>query len=164
MKRRCFSVFSIVLATAFTAASAFTLSGTVNDEAGSPVSGALVKLLTNGDSTSTGQDGKFTIQTDDQQSLPSGKFIPGSISIVNGVLRFAQSSNSPVQVSIFDMVGNLVLRQELFGSGQVDLRQGVTSQGAYFARVRVGSAVEHLLSLGNHIALNENSYAVELRG
>ncbi len=142
MKRRCFSVFSIVLATAFTAASAFTLSGTVNDEAGSPVSGALVKLLTNGDSTSTGQDGKFTIQTDDQQSLPSGKFIPGSISIVNGVLRFAQSSNSPVQVSIFDMVGNLVLRQELFGSGQVDLRQSVTSQGAYFARVRVGSAVE----------------------
>ena len=142
MKRRCFSVFSIVLATAFTAASAFTLSGTVNDEAGSPVSGALVKLLTNGDSTSTGQDGKFTIQTDDQQSLPSGKFIPGSISIVNGVLRFAQSSNSPVQVSIFDMVGNLVLRQELFGPGQVDLRQGVTSQGAYFARVRVGSAVE----------------------
>ena len=45
MKRAIFSVFPIVLATAFTAASAFTLTGTVTDEAGTPVPNALVKLL-----------------------------------------------------------------------------------------------------------------------
>ena len=142
MKRAIFSVFPIVLATAFTAASAFTLTGTVTDEAGTPVPNALVKLLIKGDSTTTGQDGTFSIQTDDQQSLSSGNFTPGHIDIVEGVLRFAQSSNAPVQVSIFDMVGNLVLRQELHGSGQVDLRQGTTAPGTYFAKVRVGSAVE----------------------
>jgi hypothetical protein len=57
MKRVIFFVFPIALATAFSTVSAFTLTGIVNDEAGSPVSGALVKLLVNGDSTSTDQDG-----------------------------------------------------------------------------------------------------------
>ena len=142
MKRAIFSVFPIVLATAFTAASAFTLTGTVTDEADAPVAGATVKLLAKGDSTSTDQDGKFSIQSGDQLSLFSDNFKPGHIDIVDGVLRFAQSSNAPVQVSIFDMVGNLVLRQELHGSGQVDLRQGTTAPGTYFAKVRVGSAVE----------------------
>lgn len=142
MKRAIFSVFPIVLATAFTAASAFTLTGTVTDEAGTPVPNALVKLLIKGDSTTTGQDGKFTIHTEDKLGLSTGNFTPGHIDIVDGVLRFAQSSNATVQVSIFDMVGNLVLRQELHGSGQVDLRQGTTAPGTYFAKVRVGSAVE----------------------
>ena len=142
MKRAIFSVFPIVFATAFTAASAFTLTGTVTDEADAPVAGAAVKLLANGGSATTGQDGKFTIHTEDKLGLSTGNFTPGHIDIVDGVLRFAQSSNATVQVSIFDMVGNLVLRQELHGSGQADLRQGTTAPGTYFAKVRVGSAVE----------------------
>ena len=145
MKRNFFSVFHvfpIMLAAAFSTSSAFTLTGTVIDESNSPVSGALVKLLVRGDSTQTGNDGTFTIHQDDQTSLPSGYFKPGHISVHDGVLHFAQSSNTPVQVSIFDIVGNQVLRQELLGSGQVDLRQGVPSQGTYFAKVRVGNAVE----------------------
>ena len=142
MKRAIFSIFPIVLATAFTATSAFTLTGTVTDEAGTPVPGALVKLQIRGDSTSTDQDGKFSIKEEEQLALHSGDFVPGHIDIVDGVLRFSQSSNSPVQVSIFDMVGNLVLRQDLLGSGQVDLRQGVTAHGTYFAKVSVGNAVE----------------------
>ena len=141
MKRAIFSILPIMLATAFSAAAAFTLTGTVTDESGAPVPSALVKLLAKGDSTQTDKDGKFTIQ-EDQTSLPSGSFKPGHINIVDGVLHYAQSSNTPVQVSIFDMVGNRVLHQDLFGSGQVDLRQGVSGQGVYFARVRVGSAIE----------------------
>lgn len=131
----------MALITAFSTASAFKLAGTVTDESGAPVSGALIKLLAKGDSTQTDKDGKFTIQ-EDQTSLPSGSFKPGHISISDGVLRFSQSSNAPVQVSIFDVMGNRVLRQDLLGSGQVDLRQGVTAQGTYFAKVRVGSAIE----------------------
>jgi len=142
MRRAIFSMLPIVLATAFSAASAFTLTGTVTDESKNPVSGALVKLLVRGDSTATFQNGTFTLHQDDQTSLPSGHFKPGHISITDGVLHFAQSTGTPVQVGIFDMMGNLVLSQELFGSGQVDLRQGVTSHGTYIAKVRVGSAVE----------------------
>ncbi len=131
-----------MLATAFTASSAFTLTGIVSDENKSPVPGALVKLLVRGDSTQTGNDGTFTIHQDDKSSLSNGHFVPGHISVNDGILHFAQSSGTPVQVSIFDMTGNLVLQQDLFGSGQVDLRQGVSSQGTYFAKIRVGNAVE----------------------
>ena len=140
MKKASFFVLPLALATAFTAASAFTLNGTVTDEAGTPVQGALVKLIAKGDSAQTDKDGKFVFKEDDALGL--AQFRAGHIGIVDGVLRFSQSSNSPVLVSIFDMMGNLVLRQELHGSGQVDLRQGVTAQGSYFAKVRVGSAVE----------------------
>ncbi len=140
MKKASFFVLPLALATAFTAASAFTLNGTVTDEAGTPVQGALVKLIAKGDSAQTDKDGKFVFKEDDVLGL--ARFRAGHIGIVDGVLRFSQSSNSPVLVSIFDMMGNLVLRQELHGSGQVDLRQGVTAQGSYFAKVRVGSAVE----------------------
>ena len=164
MKKAFFFVFPIALITAFSTASAFKLAGTVTDESGAPVSGALVKLLAKGDSTQTDKDGKFTIQ-EDQTSLPSGSFKPGHISISDGILRYAQSSNTPVQVSIFDMVGNRVLRQDLFGSGQVDLRQGVTGQGVYFARVRVGSAVEtvRFTANGSHFSASVDA-ARDTRG
>ena len=142
MKRAFSSFLSAMLFTAFGTASAFTLSGTVKDGPSTPVSGATVKLLVNGDSTVTDSAGKFSLHKDENLGLSTGAFTPGHIDIVEGVLRFAQSSNTPVQVSIFDMMGNLVLRQDLLGSGQVDLRQGVNSQGAYLAKVRVGSAVE----------------------
>ena len=151
MKKANFFVFPLALLTALSTASAFTLAGTVTDEAGAPVSGALVKLLIKGDSTQTDKDGKFTLHEKEEvslpyekeeASLPFGSFKPGHISISDGVLRFSQSSNAPVQVSIFDVMGNRVLRQDLLGSGQVDLRQGVTAQGTYFAKVRVGSAIE----------------------
>lgn len=154
MKRAIFSVLPVLLATAFTAASAYTLNGTVNDDTGSPVSGALAKLLVKGDTATTDSNGKFTFHEDDPLGLSAGAFKPGHIDIVDGVLRFSQSSNAPVQVRIFDMMGNLVLRQELHGSGQVDLRQGVTSQGAYYARVHVGNAVEtvRFTSDGSHVS------------
>ena len=142
MKRAFSSFLSVMLAAAFGTASAFTLSGTVKDESSVPVAGAKVKLLVKGDTTVTDSAGNFSLHKDEPIGLSAGAFTPGHIDIVEGVLRFSQSSNSPVQVSIFDMMGNLVLRQDLLGSGQVDLRQGVNSQGAYFAKVRVGSAVE----------------------
>jgi poly(3-hydroxybutyrate) depolymerase len=154
MKRNFFSVFPIMLATAFSVSAAFTLTGTVIDESKSPVSGALVKLLVRGDSTATFQNGTFTIHQDDKSSLPNGHFVPGHISVNDGILHFAQSSGTPVQVSIFDMTGNLVLQQDLFGSGQVDLRQGVSSQGTYFAKIRVGNAVETVRFTSNGSQFN----------
>ena len=138
MKKAFFALFPIMLATAFSAASAYTLSGTVNDESGKPISGASVKLLQKDTSVTTDADGKFTIQ-EEAQGLLSHSSAPGYISINSGILHFAQSSNAPVQVKIFDMMGNLLLSQSFYGTGRVDLRKGVTAQGTYFARIRVGS-------------------------
>ena len=162
MKKSVAFTLPFVLASALTTASAFTLNGTVFDESGNPVSGALVKLIVKGDSAQTDKDGKFSIHEDEELSLRPGNFTPGHISVSNGVLRYAQSSNTPVQVSIFDATGNQVLRQELLGSGQVDLRQGVTTQGSYFAKIRVGSAVKTVQFTAN--GKQFNSAICENRG
>ena len=142
MKKVFFFVFPVALIAAFSTASAYTLSGTVQNEAGTPISGATVQLLLKGKSATTDSDGKFTIEqkTDTIVGLHGGSLTPGYLSYANGILHFAQSLNTPVQVSIFDMAGNQVLRQTLYGTGQVDLRQGVLAKGSYVARVRVGNA------------------------
>lgn len=145
MKRAIFSVFPIVLATAFTAASAFTLSGTVKNESDSPISGASIKLAIAGETATTDSDGKFKIEKQDSiVSISKIGTAPGFIEISDGVLHFSQSPNTPVQVSIFDMMGNRILQQSLQGSGQVNLRKSVKAQGSYVARVRVGSAQQSI--------------------
>jgi poly(3-hydroxybutyrate) depolymerase len=48
-----------------------------------------------------------------------------------------------VQVQIFDMVGNRLLNETLYGTGSVDMKASVKAHGTYFARVRVGSAQQN---------------------
>ena len=146
MKKAFFFVFPVALIAAFSTASAYTLSGTVKNEAGTPISGATVQLLLKGKSATTDSDGKFTIEqkTDTIVGLHGNSLTPGYLSYASGILHFAQSPNTPVQVSIFDMAGNQILRQTLHGTGQVDLRQGVLAKGSYIARVRVGSAQQSI--------------------
>ena len=100
MKRAIILAFPVVLATAFTAAPAFTLNGTVKSESGNPVAGASVKLLSAGETATTDSLGKFEIKKDDLPGenpdgiLASG-FAPGYISYADGILHFSQSSASP---------------------------------------------------------------------
>ena len=145
MKRAIILAFPVVLATAFTAAPAFTLNGTVKSESGNPVAGASVKLLSAGETATTDSLGKFEIKKDDlpgenPDGISGSGFTPGYISYADGILHFSQSPNSPVHVAIYDMMGHQVLSQTLNGKGQVNLRNGVDAQGVYLARVRVGSA------------------------
>ena len=140
MKGRSIPVFSLVLAMAFSATSAYTLSGTVKNEAGDPVKDASVRLLAKQDSATTDADGKFEIEFEEESdAIANAGGNPGYIDIVGGVLHFSQSPDSPVHVAIYDMTGHQVLSQTLKGKGQVDLHQGVDAQGVYLARVRVGS-------------------------
>ena len=150
------SVFTVALATAFSVASAYTISGTVKDNSNKAVVGAEVTLIKENKSTVTDKSGKFTIHEDeaspgdttqpgDTITPPIGlhaSVAPGYISINSGILSFSQSGNSPVNVRIFDLMGNQVFKQSLYGSGQVDLSSGVKAKGTYFAQVTMGSAKE----------------------
>ncbi len=148
------SVFTVALATAFSVASAYTISGTVKDNSNKAVVGAEVTLIKENKSTVTDKSGKFTIHEDeaspgdttqpgDTITPPIGlhaSVAPGYISINSGILSFSQSGNSPVNVRIFDLMGNQVFKQSLYGSGQVDLTSAVKAKGTYFAQIAVGSA------------------------
>ena len=168
MKRADYLVFPIALATAFTAASAYTVSGTVKDKSDKAIAGAEVTLIKENKSTVTDSSGKFSIHEDEQDTSKTPDAIaashaPGYISINSGILSFSQSGNSPVQVRIFDLMGNQVFKQTLYGSGQVDLTSGVKARGVYVAQVAVGSAKQafRFTANGNYSAsFSETGHAL----
>ena len=128
-------------------ASAYTVSGTVSDNDGKAIKGASVSLLKEGKTATTDDKGKFTIHEDEKDSLeaisPAFRNSVGYISINNGILTYSQSSASPVQVKIFNSLGNQVFKKSLQGSGSYDLSKGIKSQGTYFAQVTVGNAKQN---------------------
>ena len=176
MKRAFSLVLPIMLTTAFTAASAYTVSGTVKDNTNKAVAGAEVTLIKENKSTVTDSRGKFTIHEDEvspgdtispgDTTTPHAivaSHTPGYISINSGILSFSQSGSSPVQVQIFDLVGNQVFKQTLYGSGQVDLTSGVKARGVYVAQVAVGSAKQafRFTANGNYSAsFSETGHAL----
>ena len=137
--------FSTLLSTALVAAlcgtaSAYTLNGTVTGKDNKAIQGADVKLLKRNKATTTDEQGKFTFQ--ETSTHLNAARSAGSFSLNNGILNFAQNGNSPVQVKIFDMVGNQVFAQTFQGAGSVDLNSVIEAQGTYLARIKLGSAQE----------------------
>ena len=140
----------LALACAFAvAANAFTLSGKVSDEQGAAVVGASVSLTKNGLSTTTDSKGEFSFHKDITGVAVMERILPGYISVNNGVLSFSQRSSEPVQVQIFDMMGNRLLSETLYGSGSLDLQACVKAQGAYYAHVKIGSAQRNIRFTSN---------------
>ena len=136
-------------------AQAFTLTGKVSDESGKAIEKASVELLKTGLKTTTDAKGEFKIFKEDPKdsaavgdSIENGNIDAihmarpsvGYVSVMNGVLSYSQSTNEPVRVQIFDAVGSRVLNETVYGSGTLDMQSVVKAQGAYFARVSVGSA------------------------
>lgn len=137
--------FSTLLSAAFLAtlcgtASAYTLNGTVLTKDGKAIQDADVKLLKRNKATTTDAQGKFTFQ--ETSTGINAVRSAGSFNMANGVLSFSQTGNTPVQVKIFDMVGNQVFAHTFQGAGSVDLNSVIEAQGTYMARVKLGSAQE----------------------
>lgn len=156
-------IFPIMLATAFSAASAYTVSGTVKDESNKAIAGAEVTLLKEKKTVNTDNDGKFTLHEDETPEGIGASATPSFININSGILSFSQSGSSPVNVRIFDLVGNEVFKQTLYGSGEVDLTSGVKAKGTYFAQVSMGSAKQtvRFTSSGNYsVSLDAEGHAL----
>ena len=138
---RNLSLFTSALVASLSVGSfAYTISGTVTEAGGGAISGAKVALVKENKAATTDAQGKFTIHEDEQSEATAGAQAPGFISINSGILSYAQGGSAPVQVKIFDAMGNQVFKQTLYGAGQVDLTSGVKARGSYFAQVNVGSA------------------------
>ena len=136
-------------------AQAFTLTGKVNDESGKAIEKASVELIKNALKTTTDSKGEFKfVKEDSTIGIHTVRPRLGYVSVMNGVLSYSQSTNEPVRVQIFDAVGTRVLNETVYGSGTLDMQSVVRSQGAYFARVSVGSAQSNFrfTSNGNYKA------------
>lgn len=158
---RLFGLATFGLATALAVgANAFVLTGSVSDTKGKAVKGASVKLVGTEYSTSTDGVGSFTLRDKpmntnpvDEPNDPSQPIDPtairnvvnpGYVGVNNGVLSFSQASSGPVEVQIFDAMGFRVMDKNLYGSGSVDLRGFVKAEGTYFARVKMGNAIQNM--------------------
>ena len=142
------------MALAFAAsAQAFSLTGKVSDESGKAIEKASVELLKEGLKTSTDSKGEFKLSKE-TIGIHAARPRLGYVSVMNGVLSYSQSTNEPVRVQVFDAVGTRVLNETVYGSGTLDMQSVVRSQGAYFARVSVGSAQSNFrfTSNGNYKA------------
>ena len=124
-------------------ASAYTVSGTVSDEQGQALQGVAVNLVKEGKSTTTDDQGKFTIHEEETIGLNATRNTVGYIGISNGILSYSQSNGAPVQVKIYDPLGNQVFKKTLQGSGTYDLSSAVKARGTYFAQVSVGNAKQN---------------------
>ena len=124
---------------------AYTISGKVSDDQGKALKDVDVSLLKEGKTAKTDDEGKFTIHEDENVGIhPAYKNSVGYISINNGVLSYSQSSTSPVQVKIYNSLGNQVFKKTLQGSGTYDLSKGLEARGTYFAQVSVGNAKQNI--------------------
>lgn len=135
--------FSTLFTTAMIAAmcgtaSAFTLSGTVYDDTDNPIQGADVKLMKRNMETETDAKGFFTFTGKDISGIQESRKV-GSFSLNNGILNFSQGSNAPVNVKVFDLVGNQVYNKTLQGSGSMDLSASIEAQGTYLAKISLGN-------------------------
>ena len=145
MKAKHLSLFSAACIAALCSTSfAYTVSGSVSDDQGKAIKGASVSLLKEGKTATTDDQGKFSIHEDEIDSTeaiaPAFRNSVGYININNGILSYQQSSNSPVQVKIYNSLGSQVFKKTLQGSGTLDLSKKVQARGTYFAQVSVGSA------------------------
>ena len=143
-----YSFLGSVIAVLFllSSASAYTVTGVVKSDEGKAVSGADVLLLNKGKSATTDANGEFTLHEDEvPDAIPSySASTPGFISIQGSVLSYSQSGNDLVQVQIFDLMGNQLLKRDLSGSGSVNLEGFVNAHGTYFAKVKVGHAYQSI--------------------
>ena len=144
MKAKHLSLVSAAcIAALCTASFAYTVEGTVTNDEGKAIKDVSVSLLKEGKTTKTDDKGKFSIHEDEKDSLeaisPAFRNQVGYVNINNGILSY-QSSTQPVQVKIFNSLGNQVFKKTLQGSGTYNLSKGLTAQGTYFAQATVGSA------------------------
>ena len=112
MKAKRLSLVSAACIAALCSTSfAYTISGKVSDDQGKAIKDVDVSLLKEGKTTKTDDKGEFTIHEDEKDSIPTAihpnfKNAVGYININNGILSYSQSSTSPVQVKIYNSLGN----------------------------------------------------------
>jgi len=125
------------------------LSGKVTNSSGAAISNAVVTLVGQGRSDTTGADGAYSITS--TTSVHSSEALGRSLSVEGGILTMDLPEAAPVKVEVFDVNGALVRRvvapEAQAGRYSVDIAGGARMPGVLFARVSVGSATTSLRCL-----------------
>jgi poly(3-hydroxybutyrate) depolymerase len=113
MYQRIVFCFFVLIGITVNAQTAINLRGTVSNQAGKPVSSAIVTLVKQGLKDTTGSDGAYSIINNTAVTLPLLLPQNQTITLYRGFLDFSLPNPSPVKVEIFDVKGNLLKKEAL---------------------------------------------------
>jgi hypothetical protein len=139
------------------------LRGIVSNQAGKPISNAIVALLRQGLKDTTGSDGAYSITGNIAAVLPVLVPQTEKISLNRGALELYLTNPSPVKVEIFDVTGNL-LKKELLQNAAAGVYRLNIAKNSLATKLLVikASIGKHVLTF-RHMPLN-SSYMVNPSG
>jgi polyhydroxybutyrate depolymerase len=143
--------------------------GKVSNQAGKPVSNAIVTLLRQGLKDTTGSDGAYLVSKNNVAVLPPLVPRTGKISLNRGVLELRLANTSPVKVEIFDVKGKLLkkefVRNALAGVYRLNISENTHSVNVLIIHVSIGLQVMTFRYLPLHNGISHNGkYAVTSSG
>jgi hypothetical protein len=119
------------------------ITGTVIDASANAVAGATVSLMYAGISTTTGNDGSFTLSQTTAVRGMQEHAAAVSASVSGSAIRFSVASPSAVRIDVYSMNGRLVLGalDRTLAKGAYSFTPSTASipSGVYFVKVRIGS-------------------------
>jgi poly(3-hydroxybutyrate) depolymerase len=102
-------MLSLILFAGLTvSAQTVNMKGVVSNNAGKPISGAIVSLVGQKLKDTTGADGKYVFVATGIKNLPAIVPHANDISLNNGVLQFSLASSLPMKIELFDLKGKLI--------------------------------------------------------
>ncbi|MBN2036153.1 MAG: carboxypeptidase regulatory-like domain-containing protein [Chitinispirillaceae bacterium] len=147
------------------------IRGKVSDQAGKPIKGATVTLVSNGATATTGADGRYTLATTDVKTLLAPQPQNTGITLQKGFLNFSLPEAAPVQYEIFDVKGNLldkkVMKNARKGIYRFNIAENARTTTLLIIRTSIGSEEKtfNYLSLNsNHAAHSQNRFSTPVSG
>ena len=128
-------------------AQTINISGIVKDSAGVGIEGATVKLENAAITTTTSNDGNFTLTnnpTTIRQQNPTQFLQQTILAVRNGRLHFSLHEQSVVKVDVYDLEGSMISNiQKTIAAGSHSLSLPVIGKGINIYKVRIGQ-IEHI--------------------
>jgi hypothetical protein len=165
---------AVVLIALSAGAASAALTGRVVDQAGAPLSDAIVNLQAANAADTTAADGRFSF-TFSGVVMPAASPLKHAVTCVNGVISFAVSSEAqPVTIRVFDVSGRQAapsfsrkLSRGEYSFDALSLVQGAASGRIFIARVSLdGRMYSYKISFqaGERRRLLENGRGGDRRG
>jgi hypothetical protein len=145
-------------------AQTINVRGVVSTRTGKPISNAIIKLVGQGLSVTTGRDGAYSIVKPSVAVLPAIAPDEEKISLDKGVLHFQSNTPSVLKVDIFDLQGNLLKKLSsdvTMGKYHLNILDNSIAEKLLFIRV---SIMGRGTTAFRYLSLNSGKYTVNAPG
>lgn len=141
-------------------AQTINLRGKVSNQAGKPITNAILTLVGQGIKDTTGADGSFSIITTDVSVIPLLKPTNTTITMYKSFLDFSLLNSSPVKIEIFDVKGHLLKKISLTnaqtGFYRFDVAENARAEKLLVIRASIGQNGATF----RYLPLNSGKYSV----